>query len=234
MIKKLFDQVFKNPIDKDQDGEAQLRNFETSPLRFEFEILLAEYKALRDQINLLTTSQQQVATLSITLLAALGAASQLINKQEISEMSGVIPIILLASCLSFSFFSLMIFWCDIRIAYSAGYINSVLRPRMQNILRTALNRIPEIWEWETASLRNLHSWRFMFLEGISTIGRYAISIVPSILLFFIYIIERKAYQQVSALENSLFVLSFIALLFSIISAIFVVILFSKLPSFAKR
>ncbi len=130
----------------EDDTKPSLYDFEKSPLRFEYEILVEEYRALREQINLLISGQQQVVSFSIALIAALGTLGQFVINEQGTLFEQSTPIIVLIASLTFSTFSLMNFSYDIRIAFSAGYINSVLRPRMERILSNVLEGHPKAWQ----------------------------------------------------------------------------------------
>jgi len=94
--------VLKHIISTERDPD-QLKNFETSPLRFEYDLLLEEYKAMRAQIDLLTESQKHILSFSIGLIAALGTIYQLFVSKDNDFSIQETPIAILIICCSFYF-----------------------------------------------------------------------------------------------------------------------------------
>lgn len=214
------------------DGKPSIYDFEKSPLRFEYEVLVEEYRALREQINLLTSGQQQVVSFSIALIAALGALGQFVVSGQGEMFEQSTPIIVLIASLTFSAFSLMNFSYDIRIAFSAGYINSVLRPRMEKIIANTQENPPKVWRWEDTNARRIASPRQVLFEAGGVLSRYAITMVPSLVLTIFYGVNRDYAKQASVWEDVLFGMAIVSVLLILISGIYAILVFAKLPSFA--
>lgn len=227
MLKKIINTL----LDKQ---EIDFANFETSPLRFEYDLLLEEYRAMRSQINLLTESQKHIINLSIALIAIFGTIAQYIFSSQENSLTQSAPTILLIFSLTLFFFSLMTFWYDVRIAYSAGYINGELKPRMDSLLSRVLEHQPKAWGWESANAQLITNYRVAFYDFAITVAKYLITIIPALVFYFFYWSKRldgfQFNQSIPFLEISLFILTTLTILLVIISGIYTYRLFVKLPS----
>ena len=78
-----------------------LSNFESSPLRFEYEAHLEEYRSLRAQIVMLTESQMQIINYSIAAIGATGISVQFFLQSESEIVRQTTPFLLLRAALVF-------------------------------------------------------------------------------------------------------------------------------------
>lgn len=208
---------------KQGKDNPRIDDFEKSPLRFEMEALLEEYRTLRSEIIIRLTSQQQIINFTITLIAAIIAVGQLLPDLEnrLGSTQSLRFAYLFISLL-FSAFSLMYLEHDAMIASLAIYIMIRLRPRMQEILSQIPEVQPIIWQWDDfrgdIQIRSIKAVPFFSLMSVS---RYAIMVVPSIIMLVLYWLDRANYGYTSIWENMLFVFVSFALIWVFATAIFV-------------
>ncbi len=148
--------VGADSADTSEPQGADPGNFESSPTRFEYEVILEEYRALRSQIDLCTAGSQQIVHISIAAVAPIGTVTQLLVSREGGMAPGSLSILMLVASLTFSAFSLIASWYDVRVAHSAGYFTSVLRPRMERLLSDVGTTDPVVWRWEGRTCRASH------------------------------------------------------------------------------
>lgn len=166
-------------------------NYETSPLRFELEVIVEEYRSLRAEITTRSANEQQIINFSITLIVGLLAATQLFPSFfQILVETGTIRIALLVISLLFSAMALLQIEIDCYMAFIAKYMQQILKPRVENIIAQTRKNISDksstIWEWENYRAKyQFHTWRALPIIFMS-VGRYALTIVPAILVLCLY------------------------------------------------
>lgn len=213
--------------------DSELRNFEVSPLRFLYEALLEEYRVRSDQINMMTASQQQVTGLSLAAVAAFGAVAQMLMNQETTDAYDPLSGFLLLGSLTFSAFTLMCLWYDLRIAHMAGYINSVLRPKMERLLSEVYASRPSLRLWEAASVEEaLLGWE-LAKQGPVTLARYAFTFLPSLLAVIWWWVRNRRSQAPDDWEIGLAVMAGLGVLLMVWSGIWAIKAFWRLPDYRR-
>src|SRR5688572_33404638 len=104
-------------IEKIPEIDIQQRSFETSPLRFEMEIILQEFRELRAEILAKNSNEQQIINYSIALIVATATIMQL--ETQITLITGSetgMRILILIISLLFSALGLMYIEQDMYIA----------------------------------------------------------------------------------------------------------------------
>jgi hypothetical protein len=206
------------PQDRDGNLDA-LSDFESSPLRFEYDIHLEEYKALRDQILMLTKGRLQITNYSIAATSAIAVIIGLFSENEYAEMNQFMPIVLLVSSLVLIFFTLMVLYLDARVAYSGNYIVNVLRPKMERIL-TRAGHHSTIWAWERINALESSRTPRVFIEGWMAVAIYAITLVPASFFIGIYVFNRDFRTSVPLMENLLFGLTIVGVVSVIVNSFY--------------
>jgi hypothetical protein len=223
-VRRLID-LLASPDKTSNDGPMQLiplHDFEKSPLRFEFEALLTEYRSLRREILNRLTSQQQTINFAIALIAAVFAIRQLLPIFGDTGLNAeaLRPIYILLS-IAFSAFALMYAEHDYMMADIATYINRHLRPRMERILDKMPNTSPGIWEWdEFRDQAHYRSFMATSLYFVMSASRYAITTIPGFSLLLIYWLGRESGDDIPLWEVSLFVFAVVLALWTFITVIF--------------
>ena len=132
----------------------------------------------------------------------------------------------------------MLFWYEVRVAYTAGYINSVLKPKMDNILSLVLNYKTSAWIWENANAELTSNFRVAILDFSITTSRYLITIIPAILLIISYFSIRLSQplllQNRLLVEIILLVFTLIAFLMVIATSIYTIHIYAHLPTYIKK
>ena len=210
-------------------AESVLSDFENSPLRFEYEVLLTEYRSLREEITIRLSNQQQIINFSIAIIAAMFAITQLLPVIRSNLIAQLLPLIYPLLSIIFSAFALMYADQDFIIADIATYINQHLRQRMQTILDKIPNTNPKVWEWDEyrskAHYRKVMASPFYY---IMSLARYLVMIIPSIGLIFIYSLSREG-TDITVWELSVVV---VAMLFAIWMIVTIIFLWKKFLSIA--
>ncbi len=219
------------PISCDPSPDNQINDFGKSPLRFEFEAHLEEYRRFRQEMSGHYTNQQQIINLAILFLGALITLWQLFYKDLLNTTDGASSSInphltfhyaLLISSIVFSIFSVMQYWHDLMIAQMWQYINEVLKLKIENILNITYpneyqqNKI-SVWEWETWVIKNQKGKVVEYLMGMA---RYATTFIPSIGLLIYYFIDRPFSFDIYIWEQILFFLAAIIFIINLYCAIY--------------
>lgn len=202
-----------------------ISDFERSPLRFEYEAHLEEYRALRAQIVTLIEGQLQIINFSIAAIAAVALIIQFILQSKTESIRQTLPFVFLASSLIFTLFSLVSIRLEKQVAYSANYINNVLRPRIEDLLTKTTGSPARVWAWEAFNAEKTTRVIHVLTEGWMGIANFAITIFPAIILLGIYVFNRDFTSRVSQLENALFVLAIIGIVMIITTSIYTLSLY---------
>lgn len=197
LLRRLID-IDHLPAVRHEQLDPLINDYERSPLRFELEVLLEEYKALRAEIEHRITSEQQIISFALGLIATVFTLSQIIpslSDRYPQLLTSLRPAYLVLS-LVFSTFALMSIQHDAMMASMGTYIEHSLRPRIERILTTVTRENLKAFEWEEFrtqfQFRQLHNAPFFYLLAGS---RYAITIVPSLVLTFMYWQEAAIVTQ---------------------------------------
>ncbi len=116
------------PPPKLQEEKLSKENFEQSPLRFEYDVMMEEYRSIRGEILVRVQAQQQVVNFAIALIAGVVALIQFIPGD--SKLATIRPLYPFLSVL-FSTFSLAYMEQDLMMAHLGGYLMHHLTPRMK-------------------------------------------------------------------------------------------------------
>lgn len=128
---------FAHPPDPGRGPEvidAYIVDFEKSPLRFAYDVLLAEYAALRAEIE---TVKQQIERTYAYMFAAVGAvlASQLISDKALKTLNKN-PGIYLGAALAALWFPLNNMSLSVDMTSLGTYLREVLAPKLNNLVET--------------------------------------------------------------------------------------------------
>jgi hypothetical protein len=161
-----------------------VENFEISPLRFSYEAILSEYRALRDEISARIQKQQEMTSFAIAIVGGFVALAQLADNAGkslgvLSDPRYIIPI----SSLIFSSFTLMIFEHEMNIAHLQNYIDLYLKPRLNEILARAGGVTYRVLEWNQvrSGWQQHHGWLAVLSSSLSG-AKYVMTMLPSLVL----------------------------------------------------
>ena len=207
------------------DGPV-IEDYQSSFYRFELDILLEEYRALRAEIINRLSSEQQILNFSITLIIGTVAAIQIIPKIiELENWEVSFRFALLFISLLFSALGLLSIEIDNGMAFIGNYIQQVLRPRIEYIIAKTQNEPsdthPLLMQWDSFRAK----YQFHTLRAIPVIfmslARYALTILPSFIVLYIYYSWRAASKTIiEKNEVTLFIFTTIALISVFITSIF--------------
>jgi len=241
------------------NSPPRLDDFEKSPIRFEYEVLIEEYRVLRSELNQHLSNQQQINSYALALMTGLVAIAQLLGSNDGYQtfLSSFRPIILLLSIL-FSSFALMYVRHAMMIAYIGGYTTNVIRPKIElalgvllqccgnrgyttNVIRPKIERILtqttgndlQVLEWDEIQVQQRY-FRFSYalIEYVLSVAQYSITIIPSITLIIIFWFSKPSHERFTSLEIILFALSILALVSVLISLFFAGRLYARGLPFA--
>jgi hypothetical protein len=215
-------------------GETVLkRNFETSPLRFEYEALLKEYETVQAEIRSRSEKMQEITSFAIAVIAGLAALTQLFadNSNSIFTIQYFKPILPIISLL-LSAFSLMTLEHDALRAHLQRYVDEILRPRMREILQETGNARLDIWDWSRMRVKWQYRSDFaVVFDFMLSSSKYAMTVIPNIflILYYFYSIEKPLWY-ISPLEEPLFYLSLGGLFVVFLAAVYTAVVFARLES----
>jgi len=216
------------------NSPPRLDDFEKSPIRFEYEVLIEEYRVLRSELNQHLSNQQQINSYALALMTGLVAIAQLLGSNDGYQtfLSSFRPIILLLSIL-FSSFALMYVRHAMMIAYIGGYTTNVIRPKIERILTQTTGNDLQVLEWDEIQVQQRY-FRFSYalIEYVLSVAQYSITIIPSITLIIIFWFSKPSHERFTSLEIILFALSTLALVSVLISLFFAGRLYARGLPFA--
>ncbi|MCJ7634516.1 hypothetical protein MUP77_19255, partial [Candidatus Bathyarchaeota archaeon] len=216
-------------IDHEQSNPL-LNDFERSPLRFELEVLLEEYKTLRAEIEQRLTNEQQIISFAIGLIVAAITLSQFLPSLGDPSLR---PAYLIVSMV-FSAFALMNIEHDAMMASIGTYIETRLRPRIEEILAMVSEKNLRAFEWDAfraqLQFRQPNNAPFFYLMAAS---RYAITIGPSVAFIIIYWWNAETVIQKPIWETMLFAFAAFLVACVFASAVFAGRLYIILPEQSK-
>ena len=197
-----------------------LPQFENSPLRFEYEVLLEEFRATRAELNLHVMSLHEITNYELIFLAALVSLgpSLLANSQ-----GNIIRLFLLGGSIVFSAFALLLLWHDTDIAYLAGYISAVIKPRLESILNQVTENSKPVLLWEEfISMNRTRKFPNNLGDVSVSVGHYALAIVPCIGLFIAGFAMINPDIPTTPLDKAVMALASFGVLLVVIAMIYVV------------
>ena len=149
LLGKIFQEIASKLLSKDalmQKSENLKLDFEKSPLRFEYEALLEEYRVLWAEIQERLREQHQITNYALILLAAVVSLNQILLKTEAAEERLAFPRYgLLILSFFYSSFALKYTHHNNMMAYLGNYIDAKLRPRIEEIIRETQSKSIQIW-----------------------------------------------------------------------------------------
>jgi len=126
---------------------AELSNYEESCLRWNYEVLLAEFKALREEIVSVKTQIERTYTYLFALIGAI-AASRLLSEKTLD--------VVYAHHSAFIFAALLTLWFPLNhllmsadMVVAGAYIRDIIAPKLNHIARTMVERSsspPASWD----------------------------------------------------------------------------------------
>jgi NADH:ubiquinone oxidoreductase subunit 6 (subunit J) len=164
-------------------------DFERSPHRFEYEVLLEEYRTIRAEIIERLSNQQQIINFSLGLIAATFAVSQLLPRLDTVDgvfrsLRALYPFL----SLLFSAFALMYLEHDVMMAYLGHYINRRLRPRLRDVILQASSHSVDVLTWDVfRGDVHIRIGLATTFHASMSLARYAVMIVPSVMLIVLHI-----------------------------------------------
>jgi hypothetical protein len=167
---------------------ADPSDFDRSAIRFSYEVMLAEYRALRDEVNARIQKQQEITSFAIAVAGGLVALTQLVGDDKnplhtLGTPGYLYPVISFA----FSAFTMMTLDHEMNIAHIQKYIDSILRPRMESALRRTGNVGVTAWDWNTvrAGWQQHQGWKTFFPSSLAA-AKYALTMLPSSTLLVLF------------------------------------------------
>ncbi len=160
------------------------------------QVHLAEYDAIRSEINLQLGLQHQLLNYALALIAGTATISGIGNP----SISSKFPAVFLVSSLLMTAISWALLEASLQINNLGSYIYKELSPKIQTIVGG--QNAPEylVLRWEDAKVRKSPR---LILHGIVATGKFAITFVSSI-AFIVIFVFLKIPNQWSRAENILF------------------------------
>lgn len=218
-IRKMLNLIRESSV----SHEPLLReDFEKSPLRFEYEAVLEEYRILWSELQARLGHQNQIINFAIALTAATVAFLQLSSgdrplETSIQMLRPAYPYF----SLLFSAFALMYLEHDATMAHLGIYIDTNLRPRIENILLQTGNE-SHIWQW--GRWRAQRQFRYGLTSPFHyamTSARYALTIGPSVGFAILFWTHRDRCQPLASYEQIIFGLVLFTIFWVLISTVYV-------------
>lgn len=143
-----------------------------------FQAHVEHYKAIREEIVLLNTIQNQLVNYSIAIIA--GSISLFtFGSPSIAEQQ---PFVLLIVSLLMSAISLAFMEAEMRIHDRGRYLEEVLRKKIQKIIGNERKYEYKVFKWESA---DVEGFRLLF-RGLAASGKFLIAYVPSVVYIFVF------------------------------------------------
>ena len=124
------------PVPTESDGWSTLSDFERSSLRWAYEVLLAEYAALREEIQ---TVRQEIDRSYAYMFGVVGAlaASQLISNPAVASLNRHPTMYLIGAILSL-WFPLNYLNLSVDLTSLGSYLREVTAPKLNDIVEAAV------------------------------------------------------------------------------------------------
>lgn len=187
-VRRLF--VPRRPVGEmaKSSPSADPSDFERSALRFLYEVMLVEYRALRDEVNARIQKQQEITSFAIAVAGGFVALTQLVGDDKnplhtLGTPGYLFPIISFA----FSAFTMMTLDHEMNIAHIQNYIDNLLRPKMEFVLSRTGNIDASAWEWNAirSGWQQHKGWRTIFPSSLAG-SKYALTMLPSLTLLTLF------------------------------------------------
>lgn len=198
----------------------------------ELSVILEEYKSIRGEIDSHETNQHQVINFAISFLAAgiLLIEYLLIN----NYLFDILRSSLLIGALVFLFFSLIYLWHDTSIIYLAAYINHILRPRLEEIISKQNKSKISVLLWDDfQNEKRFGRFPRNITESFLSLGRYGVTIIPSFGLLLFYVVTMIPFTYVPVWQKTIFWITSVIFVLTVISSGYVAWLFFNLHSSSK-
>jgi hypothetical protein len=192
-------------------------------LRFEFDSLIEEYKAIRQELHIHLANQDQLINYAIAFIALLVTVGQYVT----GTYSYLAPLVTLGASIVFASLSLMFIRYDVNISICSGYITYILKPRIERLIFQTQKKKSQVFLWENENIKFRLSRKHVMGQYINTMGRQGILIVPSLGLLLFYVFNRNFSLAVPLWENLILGVSAVTNLSIIISLFYAVSLYAK-------
>lgn len=197
-------------------------NLEEIGLKFEYDTLLEEYKAIRSELQAHLTNQDQLVSYAMALIALLITVGQYVT----DKFGYVSPLVFLGASVVFASLSLMFIRYDTNVAVCSGYITWILKPRIEALIVKTTKIQTPVLLWESTNIRLRFHGRHAPINYLLTGGRHSILIIPSVGILTAYLLTRDFSRPVQLWENTILGLSIIANIIVCISMFSTAIMFS--------
>jgi hypothetical protein len=159
------------------------------PVRLRNEALMSEYRALRSELDIRVGKQQEITSFSIALVAGFLALSQFLGSRStlMQTLVSLKPYYPFASIV-FSAFSLMTLDHEMNIAHITLYLDSVLRPQIQQVLQQA-SASDDVMQWPAirAAWQQHAGWANPITTSLAS-AKYATTVLPTLGLALAYVL----------------------------------------------
>lgn len=180
-----------------------------SMLDHAFQAHLAEYSALRDEINQQLGIQNNLVSYAVAILA--GAASLFaIGDPSVADRN---PFLLLVASILVSSITWALMDAGLHLTDLSKYMQSQLSPKLNKLLgeRTALEFQVLKWDEMLTYGRPLR----ILLKGVAKGGKFLISFFSSVVLFVLFITKAESYETWTIAEKTLIWIALPMLIFPV-------------------
>jgi hypothetical protein len=234
IIRKVIEQIQKDHPSSPENTPL-LTDFEKSPLRFQFEALLEEYRAVRAEIIMRLENQQYTNSFAIAFIAVvvtlIQATPHLVTADRVPD---ILKGIYLVGSYVFNTLAIVNLLHEVMIYHLGYYIRKVLRPQLNEILATTLEHKPTVMEWDQFYLKEIVlNPKVAIFEFILGSSRFAITVGPGVALLIIYSLIRNFDEPVPTWEQVFYVIAVIVtvmLLFVLLYALLQNLLHPSIPN----
>lgn len=151
------------------------------PVQLAFDSHIAHYEAMRNDINLATSLQNNIVNYSIAAIAGIIAVLTFIDPKDIT----IDNYLWLAMSFIFSMMTWASLEAEIRIHDYQSYIDNNLRSRVEKLIGKTDEEY-RVFDTELAGKNFLQKIRTVF-RGLLAMGKFFVSILPAIITIWIYI-----------------------------------------------
>lgn len=198
------------------------------------DVILEEYKSLREENVSHIQNKQQIIYFSIALLAGLFAVLQVYSDIQNSEYfySGLLVLSVL-----FSSLGLIYIQEDMLGATIGKYINKVLRVNLKKLSKSESLGV-DVLGWDEYKNNTLFRSTKVVLYLFTTVARFMFSLLPSILMLVIYWTAKNKMGHVSEVwEEYLYYFALVSAVVAAIMTVFNGVIYLEIgstPLFLKR
>jgi hypothetical protein len=125
--------------------------------RLEFDAHIREYDSLQSEVHARISKQQDITSFAIALIAGFAALTQVLPARPHLELTSpqILPLYP-AIALILSAFALMTLDHELNIALIYKYIDRILRPQTEKLLRMAAGHPSPCWNWNQVRAYEQH------------------------------------------------------------------------------